>query len=257
MSQYELIIVLALMGSVGVLVSRIMHVRHEKEMERLQDKIDSLSHLEKTEAVALENERKTTRRLRKTLQMRKEFLHWVARELKEGRGSQRSNVIADKIYDLSYYEELTEKQTKENVPLNIMCNELVAEYRKKAMQGVDIVYKSNFHDYFAVRTNRQCLEKILRNLLDNAVNHTVSGFITLDVLEEPGRLNITVTDTGSGIPQERRKKVFSLLHRVSNLKQRVGTGLNLCRTLVEYLGGTIYIDPHYKLGTRVVFDIAI
>lgn len=232
---------------------------YKRRIWRLQQKYDELSRLEMNEALELEKERKLNDELSSAVKCRKDLMYWVARELKEHKGSSRYDYILDKMIELTHYERLTEVPLKEQVPVNQLCRCLVEEFKNKAMPGIDVTFKSDITDFYAPRTNRECLEKVLRNLLENAVNNTTAGFIKLDVKENVGRLDITVTDTGRGIAPHSRRSAFSLLHPIGRFKhkQRIGAGLNMCRTLVEYMGGSIFVDPHYKNGTRVVFDIAV
>lgn len=234
-----------------------MYRFHKDVVDKMQDKYDALSTIEKNESLKLEKLLEIKDRLCKDIRDRREFMYWAARELNEHDDAASRNEIIHKMIDLTYYEKLTEVPLKEGVPINQMCRELIEEAKQKVMSGIDVKYQSNFNDFYAPHTNRECFEKVLRNLLDNAARYTTDGCIVLDVTEEVGRLSVSVTDTGSGISSDRRQSLFSLLKNIGHFKHRVSTGLNLCRTLVEFLGGSLYVDPHYRKGTRVIFDIAI
>lgn len=188
---------------------------------------------------------------------RRHFMYWAARELNEHTDAQSRDAIIDKMVELTYYENLAEELPLGFVYVNQLCRELVDEYQKRAPESVLVDYKSSMPDFYAVHTNRECLEKVVRNLLDNAVCHTTDGMIRVEANDQVDCLEVSVSDTGCGISQERRKAIFSLLNPVRHMKRRISTGLNISRTLVERLGGSLYIDPHYTKGTSVKFSIAI
>jgi len=82
-------------------------------------------------------------------------------------------------------------------------------------------------------------EQIIINLLQNAVNYTPQGTITLRAFEQKSTLIIEITDTGVGIPAEDIPFIFDRFHRVekSRVRDKGGTGLGLAivKALTEAL----------------------
>ncbi|MCL2497488.1 MAG: ATP-binding protein [Symbiobacteriaceae bacterium] len=103
------------------------------------------------------------------------------------------------------------------------------------------------------------LRQVMLNLLSNAVKYTNEGSIILCLQEESGSLQISVKDTGVGIPAEALPTLFDPFEQASSHYGRyhVGTGLGLSitRELVELMGGTISVES--KLGEGTVFTIDI
>lgn len=101
------------------------------------------------------------------------------------------------------------------------------------------------------------IERVLVNLLANAVKFTRTGGSVVIALEspQPDVVAVTVTDTGIGIPADDLPHVFARFHRAANTVESAtpGTGLGLAivRTVVERHGGTIEIDSSEGYGTRV------
>ena len=99
-----------------------------------------------------------------------------------------------------------------------------------------------------IRSDPVIVERILRNLLDNAVRYTPRGSITLDARDVPGGLEISVSDTGIGIPREEQERIFEEFHQIAgdtfNALTRIGLGLGLAtvRRMVSLLGGTIRLQ---------------
>jgi signal transduction histidine kinase/ligand-binding sensor domain-containing protein len=106
------------------------------------------------------------------------------------------------------------------------------------------------------------LRQILRNLLDNAVKFTSQGSITLAVAvaeqsAESVALHFSVSDTGVGIPEEKRKVIFDAFSQVdmSSTRKYGGTGLGLaiCSQLVNLMGGEIWVESAVGQGSTFHF----
>lgn len=108
-----------------------------------------------------------------------------------------------------------------------------------------------------VRTHRKYFTFVIRALLDNAGNATEEGSITLGYQADPVRniLRVTVTDTGCGVPPERRANIFCPVNDDS--KSSRGLSLPLCRVIAGHLSGTITLDQNYGPGARFVFTVPL
>ena len=109
------------------------------------------------------------------------------------------------------------------------------------------------------------IRQIVTNLLGNAVKFTDEGHVLVDVTGEkaPGgtRLHISVTDTGIGIPEEKRKLVFEKFSQVdaSSTRRHEGTGLGLAITsrLVELMGGDVGVESAEGKGSTFWFAVTL
>jgi signal transduction histidine kinase len=96
-----------------------------------------------------------------------------------------------------------------------------------------------------VAIDRMAITEILYNLVDNAVKHTTSGStITIDTNRSHDGIQLTVTDTGIGIPKEAQSQLFQKFYRVEGLKSHSGTGLGLyiCRQIAEAHYGHMWLE---------------
>ncbi len=109
---------------------------------------------------------------------------------------------------------------------------------------------------FELYTDDQRLQQILINLLSNASKFTKDGKITLDFeIDEPNnRILFSVTDTGRGIPEDKREAIFERFEKLDNYVQGTGLGLAICKLTTSRWGGDIWVDPHYNEGARFVFS---
>lgn len=103
------------------------------------------------------------------------------------------------------------------------------------------------------------LEQLLTNLLHNAINYTDQGYVYLRVGCVNGQVEVTVEDTGVGIPKEHLNRVFERFYRVDPSRSRTtgGTGLGLAivKHIVQLHGGRIEIESTVGKGTRITVII--
>jgi signal transduction histidine kinase/CheY-like chemotaxis protein len=107
-----------------------------------------------------------------------------------------------------------------------------------------------------VLTDETALTSILRNLLSNGIRYTDSGEVRLSARVAGSRLEISVADTGVGIPAGLQENVFEEFYQVPGLR-RGGTGLGLpyARRLARILGGDLTLTSEPGIGTTVVLNL--
>lgn len=101
------------------------------------------------------------------------------------------------------------------------------------------------------------LQQVIINLLNNAIKFTDEGTVTLELQKEKSEIVFSVTDTGIGIPLEKQKLVFRRFEKLDEFKQGTGLGLSICQTIIEKMGGRIFVDPEYRSGARFVFTLPL
>ena len=112
-------------------------------------------------------------------------------------------------------------------------------------------------DTLLIPTNAQYLTMVIEHLLNNANKFTEKGFIKLGykVNHSNDKICISVTDSGCGIPEEKREEVFNRFSKLDSFVPGNGLGLYLCRLIVKRLDGEIIIDPDYTEGTRMIVNL--
>ena len=98
---------------------------------------------------------------------------------------------------------------------------------------------------------------VLAKLLENAAKFTTVGSITLKVSEQDSALHFSVTDTGPGIPPDKKDYIFERFTKLDNFVQGTGLGLTVARMIAERLGGTLTLDTEYKNGSKFDFILPI
>jgi len=109
-----------------------------------------------------------------------------------------------------------------------------------------------------ILTDEVALTSILRNLLSNGIKYTDSGEVRLSTRVTGPRLEISVADTGIGIPAGLQDHVFEEFYQVPGVR-RGGTGLGLpyARRLARILGGDLTLASEPGAGTTVVLDLPL
>ncbi|WP_033346165.1 SpoIIE family protein phosphatase [Catenuloplanes japonicus] len=110
-----------------------------------------------------------------------------------------------------------------------------------------------------VHLDRGMWEKVILNLLSNALKFTFAGHVRVTVRAEGGSAVVTIADTGIGVPPDEIPRLFERFHRIEHARSRSnegsGIGLALVRELVELHGGTIIGDS--VLGEGTTFHIRL
>jgi signal transduction histidine kinase/CheY-like chemotaxis protein len=110
-----------------------------------------------------------------------------------------------------------------------------------------------------VPLDREMWEKIILNLLSNALKFTFTGGAQVQVAAARDRARLTITDTGTGIPADELPRLFERFHRVRGARSRShegsGLGLVLVKDLVEAHGGTVSVDSRLGQGTTLTVDL--
>src|SRR5215475_1036006 len=109
--------------------------------------------------------------------------------------------------------------------------------------------------------DEQRLTQVLLNLVGNAIKFTDAGEVRVTAHAVNGRFNVSVTDTGPGIPEEHQARIFEQFHQVdnSNTKAKGGTGLGLAiaKQIVEMHGGRIRVQSALGKGSTFQMELPI
>ncbi len=104
--------------------------------------------------------------------------------------------------------------------------------------------------------------QVLNNLLDNALAHTTKGdVITIAARQQDNQVEVSVADTGGGIPAEELPNIFERFYRVDKSRTRAtggsGLGLTIARYLIEAHGGKIEVQSEPGKGSRFTFTLPV
>ena len=163
--------------------------------------------------------------------------------------------LIDELAELSLYESKKSLPTNYTLSPNHLCRLMVDSYRPKCKEGVRLYYETELPDDYEVHTNEEAVTTLLRHLIENAIQYTDHGVITVKCEDYDDRVRTSVTDTGQGIPPERRPHVFDTFREMGENQKLQGLGLSICKSITTLLGGKIWLDESYTQGSRFVFEL--
>lgn len=136
------------------------------------------------------------------------------------------------------------------------CQNMITLTNRNKTTNADVRLQMPKEPYM-LYTDPLRLQQIIINLLNNALKFTpAGGSITLDytVDKEKQCILFSVTDTGTGIPEDKQELVFQRFEKLNEFVQGTGLGLAIRKLTIQYMGGDIWIDKDYKGGARFIFS---
>lgn len=167
--------------------------------------------------------------------------------------------IVNEVLELSTGESdgIVTEGEKTDVMINDLCRGVLLDAKGRQSTGVEIRFSTNVDDSHVVRSNAYRLSIVLRHLVDNAIKFTEKGYILTDVNCSTHQMIISVSDTGIGVAEEDRDRIFEVFSKGDDFKEGLGLGLPICVRMVQSLGGTLELDPEYTAGSRFVVTLPI
>jgi two-component system, OmpR family, sensor kinase len=166
--------------------------------------------------------------------------------------------LVQELLDLSRIESGQVSMQQEDVNLNELFEHVSEVFALRSEDG-DVRLEVALNGSSHIRGDFDRLEQVLNNLLDNAFRHTPPGgsvrVASRDL--QPGILQVTVTDTGSGIPSQDVPHLFERFYRANGARNKKGYGLGLAisREIVRAHGGEIWATSEPDRGTTFVFTL--
>jgi signal transduction histidine kinase len=169
------------------------------------------------------------------------------------------SALIDDLFELSRLEAGDIRWSLEQVPLRDLVGETVEAMRVQAeVKGV-MVLADVPEALRPARANPEKLQRVLFNLIQNAIRHTPSdGSVVVRAELVADGIEVEVADNGDGIAPEERERVFTAFYRGGFDSARTGAGAGLglavSRAIVEAHGGRIWL-AETPVGTRVRFSL--
>lgn len=176
-----------------------------------------------------------------------------------------ADIHSDSLWLLSTVENLLSVTRMEEGRMALHLKpELLSEVVGGAMQRLE-KYGCTHHlrveqedDLLMARIDARLILQVLTNLIDNAVKYTPPGSeIAVRTLRRDGMVVVEVADTGPGIPDADKEKVFEMFYTSagSDARRGMGLGLALCKSIVNAHGGTISVSDNVPHGAVFAFTL--
>jgi two-component system, sensor histidine kinase len=170
---------------------------------------------------------------------------------------QSLSALVDSLLDISKLDAGTITPEIRRVGVRELLNELAEEFRGTAARR-GLRFQVAAVDA-AVDTDPILLERILRNLVDNAFKYTAAGSVALTAEASGSDIRFAVRDTGSGIPAHERSRIFEEFYQIGNPQrdraQGLGLGLAIVRRLAALLGSDVELESEPGRGTEFALRI--
>ena len=156
------------------------------------------------------------------------------------------------ILDLSRLDAGVVAPNMSSLDLGEFVYRLASEYRPRAVAS-GLVLRVAPRDLHA-STDTALLERILRNLIENALRYTEKGGILIGLRQRGDRIRLDVIDTGMGIPAEQQTEIFEEFRQLHNpardSSKGLGLGLAIVARLARLLGAEVQVSSRLGRGTR-------
>lgn len=174
-------------------------------------------------------------------------------------------MLIDDILDLSKIESGKMELEYELVPVSEIARDMQMMFEPMAREkGVEFRIVREQRAPEEIETDKLRLEQIIKNLISNAIKFTEKGSVELAFSapeELKGYLNIRVTDTGIGIPQEKQLLIFEAFQQADGSTRRkyggTGLGLSISRQLALLLRGDITLTSEHGKGSTFILSIPV
>ncbi|QDP40834.1 two-component system histidine kinase PnpS [Radiobacillus deserti] len=180
-------------------------------------------------------------------ELRMQFLSIILKE------SERLQTLIHDLLELSKLDKADIKVQREQIEIKQLVEEIIPLAEQQA-KDKRIELSFDFDQDTSIRGDSDRLKQVFINLINNALNYTSSGgSVKVKVANRGEWLDISVSDTGMGIPKEAVPRIFERFYRVDKARSRntggTGLGLAIVKHIVELHDGKIHVDSEVGKGT--------
>ena len=175
---------------------------------------------------------------------------------------QRLIALVHDIIRLSKLDEGGSEEEREEVDLSEIVEDVLEREKTKARNaGVTLSFSSSGAPV-KMLGSASLLDEMAYNLVDNAIKYNKeNGSVDVSVVSSPEKVSLIVRDTGIGIPEKDKDRVFERFYRVDKSRSRTsggtGLGLSIVRHAVLFHGGSISLRSKLGEGTEITVDFPI
>ncbi|TVR05408.1 MAG: two-component sensor histidine kinase [Phormidium sp. GEM2.Bin31] len=180
----------------------------------------------------------------------------------ERQNSRLGNLVHDLLL-LSRIDLQVETVSRRLCSLNLLAEELVEEFTALAMAAQVTLQIQGMEDKgLQVWGDEEQLYRLFANLVANGIQYTPpGGTVTIDLQRDEGMAQLTVTDTGIGIPPSQQQRIFDRFYRLQGDRSRhtggSGLGLAIARAIASTHQGTIHVKSQVVRGSRFTVRLPI
>ncbi|MEZ4960413.1 MAG: ATP-binding protein, partial [Saprospiraceae bacterium] len=167
----------------------------------------------------------------------------------------------NELLDLSSLDANKLQVEEQPVALYAFVKKLLSGFESAAgLKKIRLSLTSNLEPHAQVLLDAGKLEKIITNFLSNAIKFTPPhGQVKLEVTRRAGHLQISVSDTGQGIPAEDLERIFERFYQSAQIEKAGGTGIGLalCRELAKLMDGRVWAESELGNGSTFYLQLPL
>lgn len=154
------------------------------------------------------------------------------------------------ILDLSKIEAGSIDIKRQELNLLQLCNELYPSFQQRIKNPAVTLKLINPYSKCIAEFDKYRFIQIFTNFVTNAIKYTPSGEIVMGYECEPGKVRLYVRDTGIGIPDKKKNRIFSRFEKLDNFAQGTGLGLSICKAIADATGGEVGFTSEENVGSE-------
>lgn len=227
----------------------LMSVSIQKEDERKKEFLEDVSHELRTPISYVKGYSEALKAgLAKTSQDQERYLALIHREAK------RMERLVGDLLDLSRLDAEDFRLEMCPLPLAQLVEDCLEKYRP-SLQQKGLLLNTELDPDIIVNADEGRIEQVIQNIVDNAINYTERGRITVLLSKHEKGCILSIKDTGIGIPMEDIQRVTQRFFRVNKARTRsdggTGLGLAISNKLIKLHGGELEIKSNLGKGTCI------
>lgn len=162
--------------------------------------------------------------------------------------------LINDILDLSKIEAGTLEFTDTKIDINQLFSDIEHTAQLKSKENVQVIFSERLPDC-VLYTDKNRLSQVITNFINNSIKFTEEGSIHFGYQHKGQWLYFYVTDTGCGIEEEERERVFNRFVKLNSFAQGTGLGLSICQMIIKKLGGEIGVESKKGEGSTFWFTL--
>lgn len=157
--------------------------------------------------------------------------------------------LINDILDLSKIESGAVELKYEEFDFSVYFEEVAVSMKQRIMTPKVQMIVTNPYPSCMVRQDKNRIAQVLINYMTNAIKYTKEGSIEMGYELLADKLRIYVKDTGIGIQEDKKDKVFMRFEKLDEFAQGTGLGLSICKAVAEAMGGEVGFESKYGDGS--------
>ena len=154
------------------------------------------------------------------------------------------------ILDLSKIEVGSIDINRQKLNLCQLCDELYRSFQQRIKNPKVTLKLINPYTKCVANFDKYRFMQIFTNFATNAIKYTPQGEIVMGYECMPGQVKIYVKDSGIGIPEEKKNRIFSRFEKLDTFAQGTGLGLSICKAIADATGGEVGFKSKANIGSE-------